>query len=201
MRLTPFSSNLTDAMITSDGKTLYFITRGNGGNVLWDMDLREREVNSSKNISSGLSAFETTPDGKHAFLLGRTMNKFNDGKITPISYSGQQRLDHAAEREFMFDNMAREEQHRFYDVKMHGVDWPALTQHYRKFLPHINNNYDFSEMLSEILGEPQREPHRIGLPWQLCQLCRAHCQSRIAVRLHLQWTGPDGSRGGEGQPV
>lgn len=36
---------------------------------------------------------------------------------------------------------------------MHGVDWDALTAHYRKFLPHISNNYDFSEMLSELLGE------------------------------------------------
>jgi len=31
--------------------------------------------------------------------------------------------------------------------------WDNLTAHYRKFLPHINNNYDFSEMLSELLGE------------------------------------------------
>ena len=36
---------------------------------------------------------------------------------------------------------------------MHGVDWDALTETYRKFLPHINNNYDFAEMLSEWLGE------------------------------------------------
>ena len=28
-----------------------------------------------------------------------------------------------------------------------------MTKHYRRFLPHINNNYDFSEMLSELLGE------------------------------------------------
>ncbi len=153
VRLTPFSSSLTDALITSNGETLYFITRGSGNNSLWDMDLRERKVNSSKNISSGLSHFDTTPDGKHSFLLGRSMNKFSDGKTTPITFNGDQRLDHAAERQYMYDFMVREEQNRFYDVNMHGVDWPALTQHYRKFLPHINNNYDFSEMLSEILGE------------------------------------------------
>lgn len=153
VRLTPFSSSLSDAMVTSNGETLYFITRNNGEGTLWEYDLRERKVNSSKNINSGLSAFVTTPDGKHSFLLGRSMNKFADGRITPISFNGQQRLDHAAEREYMYDFMTREEQHRFYDANMHGVDWPALTKHYRKFLPHINNNYDFSEMLSEILGE------------------------------------------------
>ena len=28
-----------------------------------------------------------------------------------------------------------------------------MTESYRKFMPHINNNYDFAEMLSELLGE------------------------------------------------
>ena len=36
---------------------------------------------------------------------------------------------------------------------MHGVDWDAMTATYRRFLPHINNNYDYAEMLSELLGE------------------------------------------------
>lgn len=33
------------------------------------------------------------------------------------------------------------------------MDLKALKKAYEPFLPHINNNYDFSEMLSEILGE------------------------------------------------
>ena len=36
---------------------------------------------------------------------------------------------------------------------MHGVDWKAMTANYRRFLPHINNKYDYAEMLSELLGE------------------------------------------------
>ena len=28
-----------------------------------------------------------------------------------------------------------------------------MTKAYEKFLPYINNNYDFSELLSELLGE------------------------------------------------
>ena len=35
----------------------------------------------------------------------------------------------------------------------HGVDWDKMTAAYRRFLPHINNNYDFAELLSEWLGE------------------------------------------------
>ena len=62
-------------------------------------------------------------------------------------------IDYDAERQYMFDYMSREEAERFYVKDMHGVDWPMMTKTYRRFLPHINNNYDFAEMLSEILGE------------------------------------------------
>jgi C-terminal processing protease CtpA/Prc len=36
---------------------------------------------------------------------------------------------------------------------MQGVDWDFYHTQYAKFLPHINNNYDFQELLSEFLGE------------------------------------------------
>ncbi len=62
-------------------------------------------------------------------------------------------IDRAAERRYMFDNIEREERERFYTADMHGVDWEAMSKAYRKFLPHINNNYDFAEMVSEWLGE------------------------------------------------
>ena len=36
---------------------------------------------------------------------------------------------------------------------MHGVDWDGYKKAYARFLPHINNNRDFAEMMSELLGE------------------------------------------------
>src|SRR5690606_27909614 len=41
----------------------------------------------------------------------------------------------------------------FYKRDFHGADWEALTSHYARYLPHIDNNRDFAEMLSELLGE------------------------------------------------
>ena len=62
-------------------------------------------------------------------------------------------MDLAAEREYMFDHVYRQQQKRFYNTNMHGVDWEKMTAAYRRFLPHIDNNYDFAELLSEWLGE------------------------------------------------
>ena len=53
----------------------------------------------------------------------------------------------------MYEEVVREEEARFYRKDMHGVNWKKLTDHYRTFLPYIDNNQDFAEMLSELLGE------------------------------------------------
>ena len=47
---------------------------------------------------------------------------------------------------------------------MHGVNWDQMTEAYWKFLSHIDNNYDFAEMLSEWLGELNVRDDRAGLP-------------------------------------
>lgn len=152
-RLTPISTLLSDEIVSEDGKTLYFISRTPEGSALWSMDLVEGDVSMKKKLSSS-AYFFSSPNGKELFLRsGNTISKFDGSSTTPISLRAELKLDPMAEREFMFDNMTREEAERFYVKDMHGVDWDALTKTYRKFLPHINNNYDFAELLSELLGE------------------------------------------------
>ena len=74
-------------------------------------------------------------------------------ELKPVNYQAQVKMDLAAEREYMFDHVYKQQQKRFYNTNMHNVDWDSMSAAYRKFLPHINNNYDFAELLSEWLGE------------------------------------------------
>lgn len=154
VRLTPMSSNLSSFITTDDGETLYYISAGPDKKQLWKIGLRKDEVKLVTNVD-GASEFDASADGKTLFVFGRSMKKLDpkSDKLTPITTSATMTLDHAAEREFMFDNISREVAERFYTADMHGVDWPAMTKAYRKFLPHINNNYDFAELVSEWLGE------------------------------------------------
>ncbi|MBR4433579.1 MAG: PD40 domain-containing protein [Bacteroidaceae bacterium] len=152
VRLTVNSSRMGDAILTKDGETLYYLAAFEGGMDLWKMDVRKRETKLvSKGAGSG--TFTTDGEGKTIFLLGSAMKKMDGDSFKPITYSAEMKLDHAAERDYMFDYVYREEQQRFYTVDMHGVDWDGYTAAYRRFLPHIANNYDFAEMLSEWLGE------------------------------------------------
>ena len=154
IRLTPMSSDLSSYIITDDGETLYYITQGQDKKQLWKIGLRKDEVKLVGNVD-GASNFDSSADGKTLFLFGSSMKKLDpkSDKITPITTKATMNLDAAAEREFMFDNISREVKERFYTADLHGVDWPAMTAAYRKFLPHINNNYDFAELVSEWLGE------------------------------------------------
>ena len=154
VRLTPNSSSLGSAIIDKKGETLYYTAAFESGMDLWKIDLRKKDVKLiTKNV--GYASFEMSKDGKHIFLLGSRMQKMDaaSGKLTPISYNGNLKMDLADEREAMFDHVYKQQQKRFYNVNMHGVDWDAMTAAYRKFLPHIDNNYDYAELLSEWLGE------------------------------------------------
>ena len=154
VRLTPASSRLGDAIIDKKGETLYYLAAFEKGMDLWKIDLRKKDVNLvSKSAGSGY--FEMDKEGKNIFLLGSSIKKMDpaSGKFTPVTFSAQLKMNLAEEREAMFNHVYKQQQKRFYNLNMHGVNWDSMTAAYRKFLPHINNNYDYAELLSEWLGE------------------------------------------------
>ena len=156
VRLTPNSSDLGSAIITKDGETLYYLSAFEGGYDLWKMNLRKKDTKLLHKMDAGWANMEMDKDGKNLFLLGsNTMQKMgtDSESLKPISYQAHVKMDLAAERDYMFNHVYKQEQKRFYNLNMHGIDWDAMTKAYRKFLPHIDNNYDFAELLSEYLGE------------------------------------------------
>ena len=155
VRLTPNSADISDAWISNDGENLYYLMGAPNGQQLWKLNLRDGDEHKMVAKADGTRSFKPTDDGKSLFMSGRNIKKLDpkNDKITTVNYSATMTVDPAAERQYMFDYMAREEGERFYNKNMHGIDWPAMTAHYRKFMPHIDNNYDFAELLSEILGE------------------------------------------------
>ena len=155
VRLTPNSSTMGGAILDKEGENLFYFARFEGGYDLWKMDLRKRETKLvSKNAGGG--SMELSGDGKSIFVLSSgSLQKMepSSGKLTPISFSAQMKLDPAAEREYMYNHVEQQVKQRLFDPKYFGVDWEGYVKAYRKFLPHISNNYDFQELLSELLGE------------------------------------------------
>lgn len=153
VRLTPNSSNLADAYLTEDGETLYYLSSFEKGYDLWKVKPRSGEVKLVSKLS-GAYGIDTDKDG-NMYLVGGSVRKFDPKteKLTNVSASSSMKVDGAAEREYMLRHVFNEERERFFRTDMNGADWPALYEAYKKFLPHISNNYDFAELLSELLGE------------------------------------------------
>lgn len=154
VRLTPFSSSVADAYVDNDGENFYFIAQVENGYDMWKKGLRKGDTSQFKKIGS---AAGIVPDasGKNLFIIGKDLRKMSlpSGSMSSITYNVTQELDPAKEREYMYDYIVEQEEKRFLVEDMFGTDWKGLSKNSRKFLPHINNNYDFSEMASELLGE------------------------------------------------
>ncbi len=153
VRLTPRSGSISGFTMTKEGDKLLYCMAYDGSYDMWQLNLRDR---SNKVLFDGVSgSLQWDKKMDNMFIFGSRTGKYKGGTgaYTPITIRGEMSMDLAAEREYMFDRIYRQEKERFYHKDMHGVDWDGLRDNYAQFLPHINNNYDFAEMASEWLGE------------------------------------------------
>ena len=154
VKLTRFSGRLGDHYLTQDGKKLYYSVRLERSSDLCVLDL---EDNSVKVLIKGLTgSFYPSSDDKYIFLhTGSGVSRIStaSGKRESIAFSGEFEYKPAKEREYIFNHIWKQVSEKFYDPEIHGIDWKGYKETYAKFLPHIDNNFDFQEMLSELLGE------------------------------------------------
>jgi C-terminal processing protease CtpA/Prc len=155
-RLTIHSSSLSDAVLSKDGEKLFYLARFEKGLNLWSTNLRTKETKMELPLDASSAKMQWDKNIKNLFLLA-------DGKISKInpegwkketvSFNGEMTIDLAKERESMFNHVWRRTKAMFYISTYHGAPWDQLYDQYKKFLPHIGNGHEFSEFLSEMLGE------------------------------------------------
>lgn len=154
-RLTTHPSLLGSAVVDKDAGTLYYLAKLEKNYDLWSCNLRTK---STKLLLPGIgnASMQWDRDKKFIYLLA-------DGKIMRIdpaaaskeniSFTGDMTVNVAEERKAMFEHVWRRTKETFYTAGLHGVNWDALKENYERFLPYIDNNYDFAELLNEMLGE------------------------------------------------
>ncbi len=155
-RLTIHSSSLGDALVSKDGETLFYLARFERGMNLWTTNLRTRETKMLVTLNANSASMDWDKDQKTIFLLadgGISKIDSTSGKRDNVSFSGEMVLKADAERQLMFEHVWRRTKETFYTAGYHGIDWDSYKPEYQKYLPHIGNNFEFAEMLSELLGE------------------------------------------------
>ena len=155
VRLTVTPSFLGDILLDKDGENIYYNVAFEKGMDLWHRDLMTGNTELLiKNVGNGEMMFDKSY--KEIYLAADGGIK----KVTPqskavknIEFEAQFNYQPYKERAYMFDHVWRQVKDKFYDKNIHGVDWEGYRKTYERFLPYINNNHDFQEMLSELLGE------------------------------------------------
>ena len=155
VRLTVTPSFLGDILLDKDVENIYYNVAFEKGMDLWHRDLMTGNTELLiKNVGNGEMMFDKSY--KEIYLAADGGIK----KVTPqskavknIEFEAQFNYQPYKERAYMFDHVWRQVKDKFYDKNIHGVDWEGYRKTYERFLPYINNNHDFQEMLSEMLGE------------------------------------------------
>ena len=155
VRLTRHSSSLGDAVLSKKGDKLYYQASFEKGLDLWCQDLKE---NNTKLVMKNIGYGKMIPDkkGENFYMCSHGGIKkvtVNEGKSKNIDFEAIFDYKPALERQYIFDHAWQQVKDKFYVEDIHGIDWEGYRDAYRRFLPSITNNYDFQELLSEMLGE------------------------------------------------
>lgn len=157
VRLTIHSSLLSDALITPDGEKLFYLTRFEGGLDLWQTKFKENETKLFLKLGAGgVGEMMFDKDAKNIYFVsdGKLIKiDIDKGEKKEIGFNAEMNLNVAAEREYMFEHAWRQVVKKFYVSDLQKTDWNFYRENYKRFLPYIDNNRDFAEMMSEMLGE------------------------------------------------
>lgn len=154
IRLTTSSSRMGDAVLNKEGTKLYYVAAYSAGTALWELDLEKRSTTLKASGVSG--GFDLTADAKTAYLIQSGQIKkleLEGGKLSGIDFETYASQRPAEYRAYLLEHMWRQMKEKVFDPKMNGANWDAIHDRYARFLPHINNGYDFGELASEMLGE------------------------------------------------
>jgi tricorn protease len=135
---------------------VYYLTKFEGGFDLWVRKIRENETKTLARLGTGGGGLMIDKEGKFLYVIsdgGATRISAESGEVKRLSFNAEMNLNGAAERQYIFEHMWRQVVKKFYKTDLHGVKWDFYKKEYAKFLPYINNDRDFAEMSSEMLGE------------------------------------------------
>jgi tricorn protease len=115
------------------------------------------ESKKAAEVAAKISWFLVSANGKH--LLTRSGGDWSlmdaDGKEKKALALADVKVhvDPAAEWPQILREVWRIQRDYFYDPNMHGVDWAAMWDRWKPFLPHVRHRDDLNVLIAEMIGE------------------------------------------------
>ncbi len=153
-RLTPHSGSIRDAVLSNDGKKLYYLADYPEMSGLWVYDLMEH-TNQLRQRGIAYGSLSLSADGTAAYVGSGQITKIdlNSCSTKNIPFEAFSTTYPADRYDYIYEHIWHQTKEKLYDPGMNGANWDSLHVVYKRYLPHINNGYDFAEMASELLGE------------------------------------------------
>ena len=155
-RLTLSSSNILSCKLSADQKKLYYLSDEETGTELWMIDLPSKRPQLIKKLDIRNPRMEISENSKYAYLLaGGIVQRINldNGHLTVLNIELLGKFDLIAERVYILKHIYRLIMTRFADPKTVPSRIDLDYKNYSQFVPNIRNDYDFSTLLNEFLGE------------------------------------------------
>lgn len=156
VRMTITSAYNGDYYLSKEGDKLYYFVAFEKGYDLWMHDFKENTTKLLAKLGTSYAFLDADREKKNLFMLAKgkiSKIKLEDGSTKPVPINAEYTYRPDAERDYIFHHVWQQVEDKFYDPTLHGVDWKKYGDNYARFLPYINNNFDFAEMLGEMLGE------------------------------------------------
>lgn len=155
-RLTIHSSKLNDAVLSKDGEKLFYLARFEKGVNLWSTNLRTKETKMELKLGARFASLKWNKKGDKLFLLSNgSISKIDPKsmKKESIKMNGEVSINLEEERTHVFDHVWNRTGEMFYTSDMHGIDWKEMREEYEPKLASIANDFELTEILSEMIGE------------------------------------------------
>ncbi|HUZ61691.1 MAG TPA: S41 family peptidase [Hanamia sp.] len=157
-RLTINSSFLSDFILSKDGEKLYYLAKYENEYDLWQTETRTHDTKVLAHLgASGGGSLAMDSSGNTIFVLAggkiSSINIKKNGTVKVLPIKANFNLEPSGERNYIFEHTWRQVTKKLFDPKFQGVDWAYYHDFYQQFLPYINNDHDFRDLLSEMLGE------------------------------------------------
>lgn len=111
-------------------------------------------------IIGNTSYFNISADNKHMLIRERgkyAVIPLPTSKIHVKDYISTKNMDIMVKPKEEWQQIYREAWRQmrdfFYDENMHGNDWPAIKLKYDSLVPYVQNRYDLSYLIGEMIGE------------------------------------------------
>lgn len=163
-RLTSMSGNEGSLEISPAGDKFYFAAQYPGGRALFVL---ERTGGEPKRIgnNAGVAGLNAEADKLVVVEGGRagTMN-LASGQIEYLDVSDRLAIDRSGAMQNTLVQAARILGEQYYDPTMNGLDWPAVTERYRRLVADAVTPGEFDYVAAKLVGELNGSHLGINMP-------------------------------------